>query len=639
MDRRAIVFLCMAAACGRKGAPPLASSSLWALAPPGADFAVVLRDGGLPPLLRGLQVLATKTDPVVAAEVRAELKRLPVDVLDDASLKAAGVDLGLGVAIFGVRGRTVIVGPVSDGTKLREKLGSGWSCRQVHGRVACADDEAALAKVGTSAALADEIKKASLEMRGDIEAYVATPAGTGLPIEDPRGLWITAQFGPGAVTVRARLGGRPRLPPIPAMTLAGGLAEERPSGLMCAQVGAWLEPLTRMKAPVAGGLDAGTIARALTGEVVAWQPPGGPARGFARVGVKDASIVRRLLDACDELAIEPWLATHKEGDRCKALLKLPNLPQPIPAEAWLDGGTLTIGFGEHTVKVAARGELSLFASEVLEGKWALASWGRGLYAFILPDMGAALRASAQPAMAKSVMALLSHLTELGLAVGWDDEGYRAVLRVATTFASPDEVVTALQPLLARLADGDASAVADVLTLAKKYPDSPLAQAVQSGGSGAVAAAVFVPGVLAAVAIPAFMRNARKAKTVEATVMVKRLYDGARAYYEEGAGKRFPGPSAAATPAGTCCGHPGDKCPPDPSLWAREPWTSLKFSMDDPHYYRYEYEVAGDGKSFTARALGDLDCDGEYSTFELVGSVAADGTVTGSAGIHSNQDLE
>ncbi len=44
--------------------------------------------------------------------------------------------------------------------------------------------------------------------------------------------------------------------------------------------------------------------------------------------------------------------------------------------------------------------------------------------------------------------------------------------------------------------------------------------------------VAIIGILAAVAIPAFMKNARKAKTSEATINVKKIYDGARTYYEE-----------------------------------------------------------------------------------------------------------
>lgn len=34
-----------------------------------------------------------------------------------------------------------------------------------------------------------------------------------------------------------------------------------------------------------------------------------------------------------------------------------------------------------------------------------------------------------------------------------------------------------------------------------------------------------------------------------------------------------------------------------------------FSLDDPHYYSYGYTVSSDGQRFTARANGDVDCDG------------------------------
>src|SRR6266540_2236650 len=44
--------------------------------------------------------------------------------------------------------------------------------------------------------------------------------------------------------------------------------------------------------------------------------------------------------------------------------------------------------------------------------------------------------------------------------------------------------------------------------------------------------VAIIGILAAVAIPAFMKNARKAKTAEAVTQVKKMYDGARSYFEE-----------------------------------------------------------------------------------------------------------
>ncbi|HKA88165.1 MAG TPA: type II secretion system protein [Haliangiales bacterium] len=168
--------------------------------------------------------------------------------------------------------------------------------------------------------------------------------------------------------------------------------------------------------------------------------------------------------------------------------------------------------------------------------------------------------------------------------------------------------------------------------------------------------VAIIGILAAVAIPAFMRNARKAKTVEATTNVKKLYDGARAYFEEERNargsitpipKQFPysaggtGTDEVAPAANSCCGQAGDKCAPNPAAFTAAVWSSLKFSVDDPHYYWYRYQGAGTANAsvFTATAFGNLDCDTVYSTFELVGSVQADGTVTGQAGMYQNQDLE
>jgi type IV pilus assembly protein PilA len=166
--------------------------------------------------------------------------------------------------------------------------------------------------------------------------------------------------------------------------------------------------------------------------------------------------------------------------------------------------------------------------------------------------------------------------------------------------------------------------------------------------------VAIIGILAAVAIPAFMKNARKAKTTEATTNVKKLYDGARSYYEEesmGRGsiapiaRQFPDSTDTATltpdPNAVCCAAAGKKCPPDPSLWTAAGWQALKFSVDDPHYYGYMYTASGDDLSaqFSAAGHGDLDCDTTLSTYEMVGSVQSDGTVTGQAGFFKDNDLE
>jgi type IV pilus assembly protein PilA len=165
--------------------------------------------------------------------------------------------------------------------------------------------------------------------------------------------------------------------------------------------------------------------------------------------------------------------------------------------------------------------------------------------------------------------------------------------------------------------------------------------------------VAIIGVLAAVAIPAFMKYIRKSKTTEAVENVKKIYEGARSYYMEESNargsivpiaKQFPDDGdTPLTPSTACCGGAGDKCDPAGAVtqWDTSGWSALKFSMDDPHYFQYVYEATGTDTTaeFSARALGDLDCDSVLSTFEMVGKATADRSVTGQAGMFRNRELE
>jgi type IV pilus assembly protein PilA len=162
--------------------------------------------------------------------------------------------------------------------------------------------------------------------------------------------------------------------------------------------------------------------------------------------------------------------------------------------------------------------------------------------------------------------------------------------------------------------------------------------------------VAIIGILAAVAIPAFMKYMRKSKTTEFTQAVKKIYDGARTYYlDENVGRgvaggatprQFP-TTVADTPAvNSCCGGAGEKCTPNPALWVGS-WQALKFSMDDKHYGWYSFDSSGTEATslFTARANANLDCDATYSTFEMVADIDAERNVRGTGGIFKNQDLE
>jgi type II secretory pathway pseudopilin PulG len=166
-------------------------------------------------------------------------------------------------------------------------------------------------------------------------------------------------------------------------------------------------------------------------------------------------------------------------------------------------------------------------------------------------------------------------------------------------------------------------------------------------------AVAVIGVLAAAAIPAFLKYTRKARTSEARTFIRKIYDGARSYYLDSSSmpdvgwggvapasimntaiSQYPSPMTPSDlgilgggwGAGigdlTCCAKGGanEKCHPNPVYWRATYFQALKFSVDDPTYYAYEYrpDPIYIASSFTAFAYGDLDCDGDKAVFMMHG---------------------
>ena len=163
--------------------------------------------------------------------------------------------------------------------------------------------------------------------------------------------------------------------------------------------------------------------------------------------------------------------------------------------------------------------------------------------------------------------------------------------------------------------------------------------------------VAIIGILAAVAIPAFMKYIRRSKTTEATMNVRKLFDSSVSYYEEEhatqagviVAKQFPLTQASTPALGACAGQPGGKCVPATyaaDFQTSQTWNALNFSVDDPFYYSYSYTSVGvdSASAFTASANGDLTGNGTYSTFERVGTINA-GNVQGGSGLYKNLPLE
>jgi prepilin-type N-terminal cleavage/methylation domain-containing protein len=154
--------------------------------------------------------------------------------------------------------------------------------------------------------------------------------------------------------------------------------------------------------------------------------------------------------------------------------------------------------------------------------------------------------------------------------------------------------------------------------------------------------VAIIGILAAVAIPAFVKYIRKSKAAEAGGNLAKIVQGGNTYFDvdhaDSTGKVlskcFPSNGSEAMiyseAAGkTCCPQ---KCQTNDTWNAATAdgsgWRALSFSISDPHYYEYQYIgkcCSGSNCTtalFTAQAIGDLNCDAKTSLFQRSGKTVA-----------------
>jgi Tfp pilus assembly protein PilE len=132
------------------------------------------------------------------------------------------------------------------------------------------------------------------------------------------------------------------------------------------------------------------------------------------------------------------------------------------------------------------------------------------------------------------------------------------------------------------------------------------------------------GILAAVAIPAFMDYMKKSKKTEASLQLNKLGKNLKVFYITES--RFPAGEAALTPSTNCCQGPAGKCESTRAMWQQPVWQALDFEIADPHRFKYSYR--SDGTTVVAEAVGDLDCDGQTITYRLEASAPnGDPTIT------------
>lgn len=160
--------------------------------------------------------------------------------------------------------------------------------------------------------------------------------------------------------------------------------------------------------------------------------------------------------------------------------------------------------------------------------------------------------------------------------------------------------------------------------------------------------VAIVGILAALAIYGVRKYMANAKTAEARNGIGQMAkDAVTAYFKEGMAPTVMALGASTSVSNRLCDGAGVAAVPDskdkikgqkyqssPSDW--NTWDCLHFSMNDPQYYMYDYvtnktgdDLGKDGAEFTCSAQGDLDGDGNLSSFTMLGSVKPDtsGTLT------------
>lgn len=178
------------------------------------------------------------------------------------------------------------------------------------------------------------------------------------------------------------------------------------------------------------------------------------------------------------------------------------------------------------------------------------------------------------------------------------------------------------------------AVLGVMALIRMSKDPALGgQAFAIVSLALVAVSLVTTGILAALAIPAFVGYVRRSKTAEATANIQAIYSGLDARYRED-GKVVVLPL---TPARIPCAEKASWSPEDRARFA-----AVGFDPGGPTYY--SYEVVEPPPDVDARVLirahGDLDCDGNPSLFELaVGVDEAGGTLFRSEGFFIENQIE
>jgi type IV pilus assembly protein PilA len=621
---RATWFVVMAAtavACKKDGAAKGGTSAstaavdaLWALAPAGTEVGVVASPRALG-LLDGAKARMQENLATIP-----ELKQLAGLVEEgvrgtfgstDLDLAAHGLSVDKGAASFATKDGNVHVLPVVDRDRFvawvkGAKNGdvdtfADMTCKTVQGVYACAKPASLLDGLGKRG-MAGSPKL--IGVRGDIEVAGSFPGPKGtLPFA------LAVKLERGAATVDFAIRGVKDLMP---MEITGGArprVDEHTVGFGVFELGGLLSRAPPV--PLVPGVTAEEIARTVNGPITV-KIAAGSTVIEGRVPLSDPAPAKAFIEQCNVFAPLQQLGATVEKDTCHVAI-----PQMLTElDAWVEGKELRFGKRGAAPAAAANVSMSPIARELAGQTWAMLFYGRGTI-FAVPQLPP-MPMNDLPDMAATFVRVFSLINELGLGMRMDGDTLRVALVARTAWANPDDVVAKLRAIpVADIISGKSQAAAKAIADAAK--DSPFADDMKAGFTGLMIPTTAV-GMMAAVAIPAFMQYMEKSKASEASIQLNKLGKNLKTYYVTTGG--VPVGTAPLTPAQSCCDGPNHKCH-DPAAWAKDPvWKELEFSIDEPGLYRYEY-TSTDGKTFEAHAVSDLDCDGNPATWILRGQPEGD----------------
>ncbi len=661
MERRIIALVSVAGlmSCGNSSVPleksvaskPVAPSAapteeLWRYAPDDTEFGVVAANGVLADLYAQGSIMLDDASAVPAIEtsvvsVRQSLRGFlaTIGLPDNTRFAEMGIDIRLGAAFFSGESGDVLVLPVSDRKRFvlamggtvgaeTDSLGAGRVCKILDSHYVCGSSTAQLAALAKGTGLSEEIASWPVSHRGQLEAFVSPSKFSGESfskvMSNVGGVRVAAKVGKGEVEVRAHLVGTPVGVLAEVVGASSAIFDDLrtiPSS------GALLLGFSRVwskyRADLMGmapnvdvipGVNPHALLQSIDGDMLALAAPGKFASIAFSLGLRDERAFVRMLEECNTLGDSiPQLQFSLESGRCTAALDVFGARYQIELQVKAKRFIASVEGPAIAFTGTPSDEVHPVATRLADENWNVAGWGFGTMDIVLQNIVASveLDTGSIPPDAAAGLWAAAHFNEIGFGGRVAEDGAHTWFKLRTAWSNSDAVMSELRPALRALAHNDTSAVQSLATIREKYPESRWAKDTRDGGGGIVITASV--GILAAVAVPAFMKYMKRARASEALTSLKRLQQSARALAAEG---KLP-PSAPRTPPISAdCTHEGkrEKFAVNAAYWEHPTWKALGFSQSEEHHYAYEFVNHGDW--YQIFAYGDLDCDGDYSKYTI-----------------------